>query len=203
MIIAAFNPKGGVGKTTTAVNVAAVLAGMRRKVLLVDLEAEMNAPIAVGVRPAECRPSVADALLNRFRPSESVRFVKAIRNLHLVTGSPALAEMDDSLRHARQRDRRHRSFGKAPAISTATREWWQSFGAGVLAAGHHHHLAGLVQRLRTLRTFRHDRANHAAQEVARRVHLAAARQGLSCVVRHDGILSSAGMIGTWPQQPVH
>jgi chromosome partitioning protein len=39
MIIATFNPNGGVGKRTTAVNVAAVLAATGRKVLLVDLEA--------------------------------------------------------------------------------------------------------------------------------------------------------------------
>ena len=51
MIIAAFNPKGGCGKTTTAVNVAAVLASTGRKVLLIDLEADLNASISLGVRP--------------------------------------------------------------------------------------------------------------------------------------------------------
>ena len=106
MIIATFNPKGGVGKTTTAVNLAAVLAATGRKVLLVDLEAEMNASISVGVRPAQCRPSLAEALLKQCRPSESVRSVPGIGNLHLVTGSPTLAEMDGSLRHVRQPDRR-------------------------------------------------------------------------------------------------
>jgi chromosome partitioning protein len=40
MIIAAFNPNGGVGKTTVAVNVAAALAQTGRSVLLVDLEAD-------------------------------------------------------------------------------------------------------------------------------------------------------------------
>ena len=50
MIVAVFNPKGGVGKTTTAVNVAACLARAGRSVLLVDLEADMNASISLGVQ---------------------------------------------------------------------------------------------------------------------------------------------------------
>ena len=50
MIIAAYNPKGGVGKTTTAVNVASVLAASGQSVLLVDLEADLNASISLGVR---------------------------------------------------------------------------------------------------------------------------------------------------------
>jgi chromosome partitioning protein len=106
MIIAAFNPKGGVGKTTTAVNVAAVLATMGRSVLLVDLEADMNASISLGVRPAESRPSIADLLLNARRPVNAVRPVASIPNLHLISGSPELASMDDALRHVRQSDRR-------------------------------------------------------------------------------------------------
>jgi chromosome partitioning protein len=51
MIIAAFNPKGGVGKTTTAVNVAASLARTGKSVLLVDLEADLNASISLGIGP--------------------------------------------------------------------------------------------------------------------------------------------------------
>jgi chromosome partitioning protein len=106
MIIAAFNPKGGVGKTTTAVNIAAVLATMGRTTLVVDLEADMNASISVGVRPRDARPSIAEMLLHVRRPSDAVRTVQGVRNLHVITGSPALAEMDTSLRHARQPERR-------------------------------------------------------------------------------------------------
>jgi chromosome partitioning protein len=106
VIIAVFNPKGGVGKTTTAVNVAATLAASGRSVLLVDLEADMNASISLGIRPTDTRPSVAEVLLHDRRPVDAVRSVKGIRNLSLLTGSPRLAQMDLSLRHVRQPERR-------------------------------------------------------------------------------------------------
>ena len=106
MIIATFNPKGGCGKTTTAVNVAAVLASMGRKVLLIDLEADLNASISLGVRPSEARPSIANVLLNEVRAADAVRRVKGSDNLFLITGAPSLARMDSSLRHARDPERR-------------------------------------------------------------------------------------------------
>ena len=106
MIIAAFNPNGGVGKTTTAVNVAASIARTGRTVLLVDLEANMNASISLGIGPAEARPSIADVLLKRRRALDAVRRITTVPNLHLITGSPALAEMDDGLRNVRQPERR-------------------------------------------------------------------------------------------------
>jgi len=106
VIIAAYNPKGGSGKTTTAVNVAAVLAAMGRKVLLIDLEADLNASIHLGVRPSDARPSIADVLLHEVRPADAVRPVESTPRLFLITGSPALARMDASLRNARDPERR-------------------------------------------------------------------------------------------------
>ena len=106
MIIAVYNPKGGVGKTTTAVNTAAVLAGTGRSVLLVDLEADVNSSISLGVRPTDVRPSIADLLLRQRQPVDAVRRVDAIPNLHLITGAPELAQMDIALRNVRQPERR-------------------------------------------------------------------------------------------------
>src|SRR5437762_3954005 len=91
MILAVHNPKGGVGKTTTAVNVAAVLAGMGRKVLLIDLEAYAGSSISLGVRFKDLRPSIADVLMDRVRPADAVRSLPRFPNLHLITGSMALA----------------------------------------------------------------------------------------------------------------
>jgi chromosome partitioning protein len=106
MIIAVYNPKGGVGKTTTAVNTAAVLAGTGRSVLLVDLEADMNASISLGVRPTDVRPSIVQALLRESQPAHAVRPIDAVPNLHLITGAPALAQMDLALRNVQQPERR-------------------------------------------------------------------------------------------------
>ena len=106
MILAAFNPKGGVGKTTTAVSVAAILAQAGRSVLLVDLEADYNASISLGVRHAQVAPSIAELLLRQKRPEAVVRDVPGIRGLHLITGSPLLGDMDTSLRNVRQPERR-------------------------------------------------------------------------------------------------
>jgi chromosome partitioning protein len=106
MIIAAFNPNGGVGKTTTTVNLAASFARTGRSVLLVDLEADMNASISLGVAPSQAAPSIADVLLKRRRALDVVRTVEAVPNLHLITGSPGLAGMDQALRNVRQPERR-------------------------------------------------------------------------------------------------
>jgi chromosome partitioning protein len=106
LIIAIFNPKGGAGKTTTAVNLAAALAGTGRRVLLVDLEADMNASISLGIRPTDTRPSIADVLLHDRRPPDAVRAADGVKNLSLVTGSPRLWQIDFALRHVRQPERR-------------------------------------------------------------------------------------------------
>jgi chromosome partitioning protein len=105
MIIAAFNPKGGTGKTTTAVNVASALAHAGRSVLLIDLEADINASISLGVRPRDVSASIADLLLHDARPADAVR-ATAIDRLHLITGSSALARLDWRLRNVRQPERR-------------------------------------------------------------------------------------------------
>jgi chromosome partitioning protein len=106
MIVAVYNPKGGVGKTTTAVNLATVFAQRGHSVLLVDLEADMNASISVGVDKARDAPSIVDALIRTRTASAVVRDVPRIPNLQLVTGGTQLAEAAHTLRHVRQPERR-------------------------------------------------------------------------------------------------
>ena len=106
MIVAVFNPKGGVGKTTTAVNLAASFVKRGRSVVLVDLEADMNASISLGVRPTSRGPSIIDSLLRRQAPAALARPIPGSPNLSLVTGSPQLADLDSMLKHVRQPERR-------------------------------------------------------------------------------------------------
>jgi chromosome partitioning protein len=105
MIVGVHNPKGGTGKTLTAVNVAAVLAGMRRRVLLVDLEPYAGASISLGVAPADLRPSTADVLLGHTRVQDAVRPVPGLGSLWLLTGSAALADLDRTMSDSRVPER--------------------------------------------------------------------------------------------------
>jgi chromosome partitioning protein len=64
-VIAVVNQKGGVGKTTTAVNLAASIAAAERRTLLLDLDPQGNASSGVGVSPRTVERSVYDALIGR------------------------------------------------------------------------------------------------------------------------------------------
>jgi chromosome partitioning protein len=64
-VVAVVNQKGGVGKTTTSVNVAASFAAAERRTLLVDLDPQGNASSGVGISPRTVEHSVYDALIGR------------------------------------------------------------------------------------------------------------------------------------------
>lgn len=72
IVVAVTNQKGGVGKTTTAVNMASSLAALKKRVLLIDLDPQGNATIGCGVRLASSQLSVCDLLLGRATFSQVV-----------------------------------------------------------------------------------------------------------------------------------
>ena len=71
LALAITNQKGGVGKTTTSVNLSASLAAMKRRVLLVDLDPQGNATMGSGVDKSELDASVYDLLVNGLTVSEA------------------------------------------------------------------------------------------------------------------------------------
>lgn len=71
-IIAVVNQKGGVGKTTTAVNLAASVAAAERSTLLVDMDPQGNASSGVGIRPRTVERSVYDVLIGRATMAEVI-----------------------------------------------------------------------------------------------------------------------------------
>lgn len=114
-IIAVANQKGGVGKTTTSVNIAASLAATKHKVLLVDLDPQGNATMGCGVDKKTVSPTAYEVLLGQVHARDAILSMKEA-GLDVLPGNSDLTAAQVELM---QRDRRERALTEALAITRA------------------------------------------------------------------------------------
>lgn len=104
-LVAVANQKGGVGKTTTAVNLGAALADAKQRVLLVDVDPQGNATTHLGLGQAQRRVSFYDVLLGRTDPAAAVQ-PTAVAGLEVLPSVVDLSAAEVELAQDPERNQR-------------------------------------------------------------------------------------------------
>jgi chromosome partitioning protein len=118
-ILAISNQKGGVGKTTTAINLSAALAASGQRVLIIDLDPQGNASSGLGYPRSEVTMGIYDALME-FRDIDSVRMPTGLDRLELV---PATRELIGAEIELIEEDSRERRLRKVLAPVRESYDW--------------------------------------------------------------------------------
>lgn len=111
-VLAVVNQKGGVGKTTTSVNLGSYLAAAGKTTLLIDLDPQANATAGVGVKVAEKQPTLYEALLGQVSAEQAVA-ATGLQNLNIIPSTPDLAGAAIELMDQPYREYRLRQVIKA------------------------------------------------------------------------------------------
>ena len=95
-IISITNQKGGVGKTTTAINLSAALAEAEQKILLVDFDPQINATVGLGIELSDEEKTVLDAIHNTDK-TKNIIIENVVQNLDVLPGSIELSSLETEL----------------------------------------------------------------------------------------------------------
>ena len=113
-IISLVNQKGGVGKTTTSINLSASLASLGKKVLLIDLDPQGNTTTGVGINKGDIEKSVYDVLIGKCEIEEATIKTK-YKNLYVLPATINLAGLDIELLEKSQNEP---TFSKGTQLSS-------------------------------------------------------------------------------------
>ena len=102
-VIAVANRKGGVGKTTTTINIATAMAAIGKKVLVIDLDPQGNATTSMGLDKKVCEFSSYDVLINSVNAKEAIVETQ-IPDFYILPSKPALAGAEIELIEVEKRE---------------------------------------------------------------------------------------------------
>ncbi len=117
-IISLVNQKGGVGKTTTSINLSASLASLGKKVLLIDLDPQGNTTTGVGINKGEIEKSIYDVLIGECSLSDSIIKTKH-KNFYVVPSTINLAGLGNELS---EKSRMEKGFNKGEQLKKCIEE---------------------------------------------------------------------------------